>query len=101
MSRNKKKSTFIFASIDNAKFSIKVDTKFASYGEKFKLDDVDGMASFLKQFRKADVYGSSSIDFPEEDGAPENYDAHECLQQAIQLAWHTPTYRKKIWKIIL
>mgnify|MGYP001025369524 FL=1 len=79
---------FIFASINNAKFNINVDTKFATYKKDFKLDDVSAMARFLKQFKKqTHIATSSSIDFPEEDGAPEGFDAREKLGQAMQLAW--------------
>ena len=43
---------FMFASIDNGKFKIKTETDFATYSKTFKLDDVDKMARFFKQFKK-------------------------------------------------
>ena len=46
------------------------------------------MARFFKQFKKqSHIATSSSIDFPEDDGAPEGFDAREKLGQAMQLAW--------------
>ena len=79
---------FMFASIDNGKFKIKTETDFATYSKTFKLDDVDKMARFFKQFKKqTHIATSSSIDFPEDDGAPEGFDARAKLGQAMQLAW--------------
>ena len=37
-------------------------------------------------FRKSSLATSSSIDFPEEDGAPEGFDARAILGKALQLA---------------
>jgi hypothetical protein len=46
------------------------------------------MARFLKQFKKqTSIATSSSIDFPEDDGAPEGFDARAPLGRAMQLAW--------------
>ena len=54
----------------------------------FKLNDIDKMARFLKQFKKqTHIATSSSIDFPEDDGAPEGFDARAPLGRAMQLAW--------------
>ena len=69
-------------------FKIKTETDFATYSKTFKLDDVDKMARFFKQFKKqTHIATSSSIDFPEDDGAPEGFDARAKLGQAMQLAW--------------
>ena len=79
---------FMFASIENGKFKIKVEREFATYSKTFKLNDVDKMARFLKQFNKqTSIATSSSIDFPEDDGAPEGFDARAPLGRAMQLAW--------------
>ena len=43
---------FMFASIENGKFKIKVEREFATYSKTFKLNDIDKMARFLKQFKK-------------------------------------------------
>ena len=79
---------FLFVGIVNGKFEIhaentdtdKMDT------DTFELDDVAGLARFIKPFRKSTLATSSSIDFPEEDGAPEGFDARAVLGKALQLA---------------
>ena len=79
---------FIFASIENAKFKIQVEGDGVEGQKRFKLEDINAIARFLKQFKKqSHIATSSSIDFPEEDGAPEGFDAREKLGQAMQLAW--------------
>ncbi len=81
---------FIFASIQNALFKIQVEGDNIEGQKYFKLDDVDAIARYLKQFKQQNsIATSSSIDFPEEDGAPKDFDARATLQKAMNLAWHT------------
>ena len=88
-------SRFIFASIDNGRFKISVTDQdsawsrpFLEHCKTFALDEVDKMARFLKQFKKqTSIATSSSIDFPENDGAPKGFNARVILGQAMQLAW--------------
>ena len=82
---------FIFASIQNAMFKLQVEGKNVHGPFKmqadFALEDTERMGLHLRQFQKQSVATSSSIDFPEEDGAPEGFDAREKLGNAMQFAW--------------
>ena len=78
--------TFLFAGIVNGKFEIHAENTDRGWIDTFELDDVAGLARFIKPFRKSTLATSSSIDFPEEDGAPEGFDAHAVLSQALHLA---------------
>ena len=82
---------FIFASIQNAMFKLQVEGKNVHGPFKmqadFALEDTERMGLYLSQFQKQSVATSSSIDFPEEDGAPEGFDAREKLGNAMQFAW--------------
>ena len=82
--------TFLFVGIVNGKFEIHAENTDREDGkmdaDTFELDDVAGLARFIKPFRKNTLATSSSIDFPEEDGAPEGFDARAVLKQALQLA---------------
>ena len=82
---------FIFASIQNAMFKLQVEGKNVHGPFKmqadFALEDTERMGLYLRQFQKQSVATSSSIDFPEEDGAPEGFDAREKLRNAMQFAW--------------
>ena len=65
----------IITSIVKGEFNITVDTP-SRYGVfNFALNDIDGMVDLIKPFTKdgwkLQLMTSSSIDFPEEDGAPE------------------------------
>jgi hypothetical protein len=80
-----KVSNFLFAGIVNGKFEIHVDTPTTVGMETFELDDVAGIAKFIKPFTKTTLATSSSIDYPEDDGAPEGFDARAVLEQALQL----------------
>ena len=53
----------------------------------FALEDTERMGLYLRQFQTQSVATSSSIDFPEDDGAPEGFDAREKLGNAMQFAW--------------
>ena len=81
---------FLFVGIVNGKFEIHAENTDREDGkmdaDTFELDDVAGLARFIKPFRKNTLATSSSIDFPEEDGAPEGFDARAVLGQALQLA---------------
>jgi len=78
--------TFLFAGIVNGKFEIHVDTPTTFGMNRFGLNDVAGIAEFIKPFNLTTLATSSSIDFPEEDGAPEGFDARAVLDQALKLA---------------
>ena len=82
--------TFLFVGIVNGKFEIHAENTDREDGyldtDTFELDDVAGLARFIKPFRKNTLATSSSIDFPEEDGAPEGFDARAVLGKALQLA---------------
>ena len=82
--------TFLFVGIVNGKFEIHAENTDREDGyldtDTFELNDVAGLARFIKPFRKNTLATSSSIDFPEEDGAPEGFDARAVLSQALQLA---------------
>ena len=78
--------TFLFVGIVNGKFEIHAENTDRGWIDTFELDDVAGLARFIKPFRKSTLATSSSIDFPEEDGAPEGFDAHAVLSQALHLA---------------
>ena len=82
---------FIFASIQNAMFKLQVEGKNVHGPFKmqadFALEDTERMGLYLRQFQTQSVATSSSIDFPEEDGAPEGFDAREKLGNAMQFAW--------------
>ena len=82
---------FIFASIQNAMFKLQVEGKNVHGPFKmqadFALEDTERMGLYPRQFQKQSVATSSSIDFPEEDGAPEGFDAREKLGNAMQFAW--------------
>ena len=82
---------FIFASIQNAMFKLQVEGKNVHGPFKmqadFALEDTERMGLYLRQFQEQAVWTSSSIDFPEEDGAPEGFDAREKLGNAMQFAW--------------
>ena len=81
---------FLFVGIVNGKFEIHAENTDREDGkmdaDTFELDDVAGLARFIKPFRKNTLATSSSIDFPEEDGAPEGFDARAVLGKALQLA---------------
>ena len=81
---------FLFVGIVNGKFEIHAENTDREDGyldtDTFELDDVAGLAGFIRPFRKSSLATSSSIDFPEEDGAPEGFDARAVLSQALQLA---------------
>jgi len=81
---------FLFVGIVNGKFEIHAENTDREDGyldtDTFELDDVAGLAGFIKPFRKSSLATSSSIDFPEEDGAPEGFDARAVLGKALQLA---------------
>ena len=82
---------FIFASIQDAMFKLQVEGKNVHGPFKmqadFALEDTERMGLYLRQFQEQAVWTSSSIDFPEEDGAPEGFDAREKLENAMQFAW--------------
>ena len=82
---------FIFASIQNAMFKLQVEGKNVHGPFKmqadFALEDTERMGLYLRQFQEQAVWTSSSIDFPEEDGAPEGFDARKKLENAMQFAW--------------
>jgi len=83
---------FIFASIQNAMFKLQVEGKNVHGPFKmqadFALEDTERMGLYLRQFKKqTHIATSSSIDFPEDDGAPEGFDARKVLGKAMQLAW--------------
>ena len=81
---------FLFVGIVNGKFEIHAENTDREDGyldtDTFELDDVAGLARFIKPFRKNTLATSSSIDFPEEDGAPDGFDARAVLGKALQLA---------------
>jgi hypothetical protein len=49
----------------------------------FELTDIEGMRKFFKENRPESVMCSSSVDWPEDDGAPEGFDANAALQEAM------------------
>jgi len=73
----------LFAGIVQGKFEI-----HSVLGKNtFELNDVAGLARFINLFKKHTTLAtSSSIDFPEEDGAPKGFDARAILSQALHLA---------------
>ena len=80
----------LFAGITKGKFQISVDTP-SRYGTfTYELDDVKGMVELIKPFFtdgwKIEFFTSSSVDFPEEDGAPEGFNAREVLGKVFSLA---------------
>jgi hypothetical protein len=77
----------IIASIVKGEFNITVDTP-SRYGVfNFALDDIDGMVDLIKPFTKdgwkLQLMTSSSIDFPEEEGAPEGFNARSVLHEVF------------------
>ena len=68
---------FLFVGIVNGKFEINAENTDTDKmdADTFELDDVAGLARFIKPFRKNTLATSSSIDYPEDDGAPEGFDA--------------------------
>ena len=77
----------IIASIVKGEFNITVDTP-SRYGVfNFALDDIDGMVNLIKPFTKdgwkLQLMTSSSIDFPEEDGAPAGFYARSVLHEVF------------------
>jgi hypothetical protein len=79
---------FLFVGIVNGKFEIHAENTDTDKmdADTFELDDVAGLARFIKPFRKNTLATSSSIDYPEDDGAPEGFDARVVLKQALHLA---------------
>jgi|TARA_B110000495_G_C23031800_1_gene614760 hypothetical protein len=79
---------FLFVGIVNGKFEIHAENTDTDKmdADTFELDDVAGLARFIKPFRKNTLATSSSIDYPEDDGAPEGFDARVVLEQALHLA---------------
>ena len=80
----------LFAGITEGKFQISVDTP-SRYGTfTYELNDVKGMVELIKPFFtdgwKIEFFTSSSVDFPEEDGAPKGFDAREVLSKVFSLA---------------
>lgn len=63
----------MFLSIDNGKFAM---TNNQDSTREFELTDVDGPAEFLcRHPREAGgILSSSSVDYPQDNGAPEGFD---------------------------
>tara|TARA_B100000029_G_scaffold434712_1_gene448288 strand:- start:317 stop:583 length:267 start_codon:yes stop_codon:yes gene_type:complete len=80
----------IITSIVKGEFNITVDTP-SRYGVfNFALNDIDGMAKLIKPFIEAgwklQLMTSSTIDFPEEYGAPEGFNARKVLGKVFDKA---------------
>jgi len=80
----------LFAGITEGKFQISVDTP-SRYGTfTYELNDVKGMVDLIKPFTKdgwkLQLMTSSSIDFPEEEGAPEDFNARKVIDEVFSIA---------------
>ena len=56
--------------------------------KRFKPDDVDGMAVFLRKFKVTDMNCSSSAFYPTDYGVAEGIDVSENLSEALERAAH-------------
>jgi hypothetical protein len=73
----------LYISVSNGKFEfIDFDQKHETVAT-FELTDIEGMRQFFRDNRCASIQCSSSVDFPEDDGAPEGFDANAALEQAM------------------
>jgi len=78
----------VFATI--VKGSLEMSHSEGVYSHKITVPlDERGLAAlgrFCAEHKITSCMCSSSIDFPEEDGAPEGFDAHEFLDSALKFA---------------
>lgn len=73
-----------FATITNGKLHILYYNNFSNPDLSVPLDEEGNqkLAEFLWTYRIESLSCSSSIDFPEEDGVPEGFNAHEFIANA-------------------
>jgi hypothetical protein len=76
-----------FVSIDGGNWRIALDND-----DEFiiALDDTTGLQEFFRTRRIDAVMCSSSVDFPEDSGAPEGFDARAVLAEALNWADASP-----------
>jgi hypothetical protein len=82
----------MFLSIDNGKFTM---TNNQDSTREFELTDVTGPATFLcRHPRECDsILSSSSVDFPQDHGAPPDYDFEDHWKAICEMAesmWEKP-----------
>ena len=79
---------YVFAGIVEGCLEMKVDDDHFHYVIKVPLDErgLTALGRFCAEHKITACMCSSSIDFPEEDGAPEGFDAHEFLDSALKFA---------------
>ena len=82
----------LFIGVSDAKFKFTDMAK--GHGHvvaTFELTDIDGMRRFINENRPESIQCSSSVDWPEDGGAPEDFNANAALDAAMD-----PTQDPKI-----
>jgi hypothetical protein len=76
-----------FVSLDEGRFHIYCKDGRKNDGKWFDPDDIEGMKAFCKKMEIDHVCGLSSVDFPEENGLDEDFNANEVIGKVL---WSGP-----------